>query len=569
MKKLLISLIAVTIAVSPLVPRLFADSGSWESTQAEAAWDYDYFAVERLALEDGVRGPFSFADTVFLTKDSIACEFDYACDLVDLTIVNNGQTIEVTGVSDSIEDPFWHMAQDGRFLFRVPSEDENTWGDVYEYDAATGSISVLTSLERTETGVDFMTFATEGDRIYTSTLQTEEGTGDVEAQLSMVDLATGFERDDFTYQLTAPWQEIVDVHDGLALVRFQFEGDFEQLWLVNQTERSMESIPDTWTESGADIVAPHFMADGTVRFFRNFRLFTYMPGVDETPVQSGGAFLNWFEGAQDVVQIAGNRIAWIDAENGLYISDEDGVRKFGVALSANYTLTEDALYFQNLSGEYQCYTFEDGTWETRAYQVTDSADDVLVGIDAAGDVWYENRSNGYLLNIGYGSTPYLTDREHAYWQGADGNVYQVTFSSLIDLERPEVEAFKAYNAAGVYLVSGDQMWLVPDEQVFYTWFTSFDQVVPVSQATIDVYLDYYAFEGNLKFAPGTRVKATDSSRVYMMGTDYKLHWIASETVAKDVFGSNWNQGIVEVNPTYLWKYSKGDTLTSADQVRSI
>jgi len=91
----------------------------------------------------------------------------------------------------------------------------------------------------------------------------------------------------------------------------------------------------------------------------------------------------------------------------------------------------------------------------------------------------------------------------------------------------------------------------------------------VSQATIDAYLSSYEFRGDLKIAPGTRVKATTSTKVFVVGSDYKLHWITSETVANDIYGSGWNQGIVEVNDTYLWKYATGDDVNSSDDVRSI
>lgn len=567
LKKPLVIAIALAVLVSPLLPRVFADSGEWENTMAEAAWDYDFYRVQRLDL-DGVSGPYEFANTVFVSEEAASCG-NYGCELVDITILDEGQEYLIENVADSIESDFWHLAQDDRFIFRVPTEDNADWGTVYEYDPETGSVIELTSIERNDEDINFMTFATEGERVYTSTIREEEETGDVEAQLSVYDLDSGFEREDFTYTLTAPWQEIVDVHEGLALVKFQFEGDFEQLWIVNQTERWMESIPDTWTEPGGDIVGAHFQEDGTIEYFRNFRLFHYELGSEENPSHAGGAYLTWFDTAENAIQIAGNRLAYIDDENGLYVSDLDGVHKFGFAYNGEFTLEDDALYFQTLDGEYMCYKFSTGEWETRAYHVTDSYEDILVGIDENGNVWYENLTNGYLLNVGFGAAPLLTDREHAYWMGADGSIYEVTFSPLLDLERANVEAFSAYDAAEVYLVSDDQIWLVPDENVYFSWFTSWDEVLPVSQATIDVYVESFDYKGDLKLAPGTRVMATSSNKVYVIGSDYKLHWITSETVADEIYGSDWNQGIVEVESTYLWKYANGSDVTSGDDVRNI
>ncbi len=575
LKKSLIAAFAIAVGISPLVPQLFADSGSFSTTMATAAWDYDYYNVERLDLNDDVSGPHQFADTVFLTQVSSLCEFPELCDLVDITILKDGESLTMEGVADSVSNPFWQTAQDERFIFRVPSQGDDNWGTVYEYDAQSGALTELTKILRYknivnhDNGIAFMTFATEGDRIYTSILSEEGETGDIEAQLSLHDFSSDYDRDDFSYQLTAPWQEIVDVRNGVALVRFQFEGGYDQLWLIDPTARTLNAIPNTWTDPGAEIVAPHFLSDGTVRFFRNFRLFTYKQGVDRTPKEAGGAYLNWYDEAEENVQVAGDRIAWVDDENGLYVSDLRGTSKFGVALNGFFTLTDSTIQFQNLDGEYTGYTFDTGVWETNAYHVTDVFEDIRVGIDASGDVWYENLTNGYLMNIGFGATPSLTDREHAYWQGVDGHVYQVTFSPLLDLERPEVEAFASYTGTTIYLVSDKQIWTVPNESVYFSWFDSWDDVLKVSDSTINIYLDGYVNGGELKFAPGTRVKGAGSSRVYVVGNDSKLHWITSETVADEIYGSDWNQNIIEVNDTYLWQYATGDNVANSEDVRSI
>ncbi len=569
LKKTLILAVALAIALSPLLPTVFADSGSWSTPVATAAWDYDYFRVERLKLDADTSGPYAFNDAVFVVKTAESCEYPDLCEQVDLTIFKDGEALEVASVDDSVTDAFWQTAQDGRFIYMIPVDSDESWGTMYEYDTESGAIATLAGASRSDNGVAFMTFATDGDRIYTSTLQTDEDSGDVESTLSVYDYGSGFERDDFTYTLTAPWQEIVDVQDGLALVKFQFEGGFEQLWIVDQTARTMEAVPDSWTEPGADIVGAHYLSDGSIRFFRNFRLWSYTQGVDETPTDAGGAYLSWLIDVEDAVQIVGDRMAYIDDENGLYVSDVDGVHKLGVASGGIFNLTEDSIYFQNQDGDYVGYNFETLEWDTRSFHVTDAFDDILVGVDEDGNVWYENTSNGRLLNVGFGGVPVLSDREHAYWQGEDGNIYEATFSPLLDLVRDEVEAFSAYDSEGIYLVSGDQMWLIPSEEVYFTWFDSWDQVVEVSQATIDVYLETSDYEGDLKFAPGTRVKTVSSERVYVVGSDYDLHWIVSETVADEIYGSDWNQGIIEVNDTALWKYGKGVSVTSGDDVRTI
>lgn len=569
LKKILILAVAVAIGVSPLLPRVFADSESWTNTVASAAWDYDFYRVRRLAL-DGVSGPYDFNGTVFVTKSAESCDYEESCEMVDMTIFEDGEAFEIESVDERVASAFWHTAQDGRFIYLVPSDDGEIWGTVYEYDSTTGTSTKLTDIEQDSDDIDFMTFATDGNRVYFGTIHTDEDTGDIESELSVYDYKSTYGRDDFTYQLTAPWQEIVDVQDGLALVKFQFSGGFEQLWLVDQTARSMEAIPDTWTQDPGEIIGAHFVSDGSIRYFRNYRLFSYNPETDSTPTDAGGAYLSWFDEVPDAVQIVGDRMAYIDDEDGLYVSDVDGVSKFGVATNGSFNLDEDAIYFRNLDGDYVGYHFSTKTWETTSFLVTDTFENIRVGIDADENVWYGNLTTGYVLNVGYGNEPVvLSDREHAYWQGADGNIYEATFSPLLDLERENVEAFSSYTSDGIYLVTDGSMWLIPDQTVYFTWFDSWDDTLEVSQATIDVYLKTYDYKGDLKLAAGTRVKSDVSKKVYLVGSDYKLHWIVSETVADEIYGSDWNQGIIEVTSTYLWKYATGSDVSSTDDVRSI
>jgi hypothetical protein len=567
LKKSLILAVAVAILVSPLLPRVFADSGSWSNTIASAAWDYDYFRVERLALDD-VTGPYDFNDAVFVTDVSASCGYD--CSLVDMTIFQDGEAFEIKNVDQQVASAFWHTAQDGRFIYLIPSDNDETWGTVYEYDSTTGTSVELMDIVQDEDDLDFMTFATDGDRIYYGTIHADESTGKIESELSVYDYDSTYGRDDFTYTLTAPWQDILDVQDGLAIVKLQFSGGFQQLWLIDQTARSLEAIPDTWTESPGEIVGAHFLSDGTIRYFRNFQLYQYDPATGASPKAAGGASLSWYDEMEDAVQIVGERMAYIDYEHGLYVSDSTGVSKFGIAHNGFFNLDEDAIYFQNLEGEYVGYHFSTREWETLSFLVTDTYEDIRVGVDADDNVWYQNLTTGHLLNVGYGNEPVvLSDREHAYWQGADGNIYEVTFSPLLDLAREDVEAFSAYDSNGIYLVADDAMWLIPDETVYFTWFDSWDDTLQVSQATIDVYLETYEFKGDLKLAAGTRVMSDVSNKVYVVGSDYKLHWITTETVADEIYGSDWNQGIIEVTSTYLWKYATGSNIASTDDVRSI
>ncbi len=568
LKKTLIFTMLLAVAVSPFIPQVKATDGQWGVATASDSWDYDLYSVEKLSFGKTVQGPFEFNDGVFVTEQAKSCKYPATCELFDVTFLKNGSALSVKNVSKRVTSPFWHSGQDGRFIYLVPSTDGKTWGTMFEYMPETGVIQTLSTIEQKSDDLNFQTASVDGSRVYASILHTDAKTKAVESKLTVTDYKTGYKMDDFTWTLSAPWQEIVDVKDGIALTKFRFDGGFSQLILVDEPKRKVKEIPDTWTEPDGELMAAHILSDGTVQYFKNYRMYTYKPGVDVKPVESGGAYLNWFVPAQDAVQIVGDRMAYIDPENMLYVTSPDGASSFGKALGGKFTLEADAIHYESLEGPIS-YTFSTRVWKTRHYRVTDSYKDILVGLDEAGNVWYENLTSGKTVNVGYGTDPVLTDREHALWKGVDGKIYQVTFSTLLDLGNADIQAVKAYGESTVYLQSDKQMWRVTDAQTYFTWFDSWSDVVSVSPQTITVYKDSHTLMGDAPFAPGTRVKAAGNPRVYVSGTDGSLHWIVSETVADSIYGSSWNQGIIEVRPERLWNYTTGVNVNSNKDIQVI
>lgn len=568
LKKSVIFAMLVAVAVSPFIPSAKATDGQWGTATAEANWKYDLYTVERLSFGKTVQGPFEFNDGVFVTEQAKSCKYPDICTVVDTTFLKNGSTLRVNDVSKRVESPFWHSGQDGRVIYFVPSMDKKSWGTMFEYMPETGAIQTLSTIERKSDDLNFQTASMDGSRMYASILHTDKTTKAIESKLNVVDYKSGYTMDDFTWTLNAPWQEIVDVKDGVALAKFRFDGGFTQLILVDEVKRKVTEIPETWTEPNGEIIAAHFLSDGTVQYFKNYRLYTFKPGVNAKPTESGGAYLNWFVSPEQAVQIVGNRMAYIDPGNTLYVTSPEGASSFGKALNGKFTLEADAIHYESLEGPIS-YTFSTREWKTRHYRVTDVYKDILVGTDASGDIWYENLTSGKTVNVGYGNDPVLTDREHAIWKGIDGKIYQATFSTLLDLGNANVQAVKAYGEQTVYLQSKKEIWRMTDEATYFTWFDSWNDVVSVSPQTMHVYMDSHTYMGDAPFSPGTRVKAVGNPRVYVAGTDGNLHWIISETVADSIYGESWNKGIIEVRPERLWNYTMGMNVDSNKDIQVI
>ncbi len=568
LKKTLIFTMLIAVAVSPFIPSAKATEGQWGTANGTDTWDYDLYSVERLSFGKTAQGPFEFNDGVFVTEQAKSCKYPAICDLVDMTLMKNGSALRVSNVSQRVTSPFWHSGQDGRFVYLIPSTDDKTWGTIFEYLQETASIQTLQTIEHKSDDLNFLTSSVDGTRVYASILHTDVKTKAIETKLSVSDYVSGYKMDDFTWTLNAPWQEIMDVKNSVALTKFRFDGGHTQLILIDELKRSIKEIPDTWTEPNGELVGAHFLSDGTVQYFKNYRLYTYKPGVDAKPMESGGANLNWFVPAQDAIQIVGDRMAYIDPENTLYVTSSAGASSFGKALGGAFTLEADAIHYESLEGPIS-YTFSTRIWKTRHYRVTDSYKDILVGLDDTGNIWYENLTSGKTVNVGFGTDPVLTDREHALWKGADGKMYQVTFSTLLDLGDINIQAVKAYGSKTVYLQSAKQMWRVTDETTYFTWFDSWSDVTSVSPQTLKVYMDSRTNMGDARFAPGTRVKAAGNPRVYVSGSEGSLHWIMSEPVADSIYGPSWNKGIIEVRPERLWNYPMGENVDSNKDIQVI
>ena len=562
-KKSVILAIVVVFGISPFLPS--ADAGSVVDSQqlmSEASWNYDTYTVQRLSFKD-VDGPYKRSGVVFVSKQDEGCAD--LCDTSDITVIRDGEYVDIQGVNSSIKNQLWHTAQDERFIYYTPSKTSNKWFSVSEYDSINQSFTDLFDFERSDNQIKLITLTTDGDRIYSSVLEKDEQNLNTEVSVSINDYKTGYLRKNIAEKLTARWQEVVDSKGSLILVKFQFEGDYEQLWLVDESARTMKEIPDTWTEPGADIVAPHFMSDGTVRYFKNFRIFTYKDGVDKKPKSIGGAYLSWFADHENNIQIVGDKMAWVDSANVLYLSDITGTTNFGKIFGTKFTLHEDGIYFQSIN-QYKGYDFNSKSWSVYNYLVTDKYDDVLIGSDASDYVWYENLSTGVILKVGYGSNALFTDRDHVLFVGTDSKIYQVTFSSMVNVKANNAHAYKTSSESTVYLVHDNKMWIVPDEVTYLTWFDTWNEVQEVSDNTLSTYKTWYTESGYARFASGTKLKASGNSRVYMVGADNQLHWIISETVANSVFGFGWNKNIINVSPTHLWKYQMGNNVEQASDV---
>ncbi len=99
----------------------------------------------------------------------------------------------------------------------------------------------------------------------------------------------------------------------------------------------------------------------------------------------------------------------------------------------------------------------------------------------------------------------------------------------------------------------------PNEKVFFTWYENFDNVIIV---TAD-FMASVTLSRNVTYHPGTRmVKFITVNTVYGVGSSGELRAIASEDVAKSIWGSDWNTQIDDISDAFFGNYTFGASIDS-------
>jgi hypothetical protein len=112
----------------------------------------------------------------------------------------------------------------------------------------------------------------------------------------------------------------------------------------------------------------------------------------------------------------------------------------------------------------------------------------------------------------------------------------------------------------VYYYDGSTRHAFPNEKVFFTWYTSFDDVVVVT----DEFMASLALGGNVTYRPGSMmVKFVSMNTVYVVGEEGELRAVSSEDTAQDLYGEQWNEYIHDISDAFYSNYTFGDDLANA------
>jgi hypothetical protein len=114
----------------------------------------------------------------------------------------------------------------------------------------------------------------------------------------------------------------------------------------------------------------------------------------------------------------------------------------------------------------------------------------------------------------------------------------------------------------VYFLDNDgKRHAFTNEKVYFTWYADYTNLHLVSSTT----MSSFTLGKNVTYHPGTKmVKYQTVHTVYVVERHGVLRPIASEEVAKAIYGDNWNQQVDDISESFYGDYTYGDPISSAD-----
>lgn len=111
-----------------------------------------------------------------------------------------------------------------------------------------------------------------------------------------------------------------------------------------------------------------------------------------------------------------------------------------------------------------------------------------------------------------------------------------------------------------FLGANGRRYVFPNERVFRSWFP----VTPAVRTVSREEMARYPIGGNVTYRPGTRmVKIQTDPKIYAVSRDGLLRHVTSESVAKALYGPEWNTKIDDISEAFFVDYRVGPAVSSA------
>lgn len=122
------------------------------------------------------------------------------------------------------------------------------------------------------------------------------------------------------------------------------------------------------------------------------------------------------------------------------------------------------------------------------------------------------------------------------------------FDSLVKGKGPAVYFFS----------SNGKRYAFPNMSVYQSWYPTGANITQIT----DEQLSMMPLGGNVTFKPGVAlIKVTTDPKVYAISKGGVLRWIASEELARTIYGSDWSKKVFDVADVFFTNYSVGTPIT--------
>ncbi len=132
------------------------------------------------------------------------------------------------------------------------------------------------------------------------------------------------------------------------------------------------------------------------------------------------------------------------------------------------------------------------------------------------------------------------------------------------VQQPEEQFIKGVSWSTIYSIdSVGKRRPFLDEQTFFTYEDTFENVVEVADADLAA---YPIGEPMLPKAGVVLAKVVSLNNVYALEADNTLRWIMSESLAANMYGSHWADYVIDVPVTAWGHFTVGDDVTTSADI---
>src|SRR3989344_5221759 len=111
-----------------------------------------------------------------------------------------------------------------------------------------------------------------------------------------------------------------------------------------------------------------------------------------------------------------------------------------------------------------------------------------------------------------------------------------------------------------YIAKNGKRYFFPNEKTYLSWYGDFSGVRTVNYSTLSA----IPFGGMSHYRPGARmIKVQTDARVYAVGRSGTLRWMATEEVARALYGQDWNQAIDDLSDAFFINYLLGSQVAAS------